>query len=122
VKVIIFKNNTLGQIKWEQMVFEGNPEFGVDLQPIDFAAYARACGAAGFTVDDPARVEAVLGEAFRQPGPAVVEAVVDPNEPALPGHVTMDQAWHFAKSLIRGEKYRKDIIETVLEDKVREVV
>ena len=38
VKVIVIKNNTLGQIKWEQMVFEGNPEFGVDLQPIDFAA------------------------------------------------------------------------------------
>ena len=29
VKVIVIKNNTLGQIKWEQMVFEGNPEFGV---------------------------------------------------------------------------------------------
>src|SRR5205085_12054765 len=53
VKVIVIKNNTLGQIKWEQMVFEGNPEFGVDLHPIDFALYARACGAAGFTVDDP---------------------------------------------------------------------
>ena len=29
VKVIIIKNNVLGQIKWEQIVFEGNPEFGV---------------------------------------------------------------------------------------------
>ena len=37
VKVIVIKNNVLGQIKWEQMVMEGNPEFGVDLQPIDFA-------------------------------------------------------------------------------------
>src|SRR5207248_8978734 len=91
VKIVVLKNNTLGQIKWEQMVFEGNPEFGVDLQPLDFAAYARACGAAGFTVDDPAKVEATLSEAFAQPGPALVEAVVDPNEPPLPGHVTMEQ-------------------------------
>src|SRR6185312_7163319 len=30
VKVIIIKNNTLGQIKWEQMVMEGNPQFGVE--------------------------------------------------------------------------------------------
>src|SRR5215831_8613071 len=45
VKVIVVKNNTLGQIKWEQMVFEGNPEFGVDLQPIDFAGIAMKCGA-----------------------------------------------------------------------------
>jgi len=122
VKVIVIKNNTLGQIKWEQMVFEGNPEFGVDLQPIDFAAYARACGAAGFTVDDPEKVGQVLSEAFAQPGPALVEAVVDPNEPAMPGHATLDQAWHFAKALIRGEKYNKAIIKTVLEDKIREIV
>ena len=25
VKVVIIKNNVLGQIKWEQIVFEGNP-------------------------------------------------------------------------------------------------
>lgn len=122
VKVIVIKNNTLGQIKWEQMVFEGNPEFGVDLQPIDFAAYARACGAGGFSVDDPTKIEQVLAEAFAHPGPALVEAVVDPNEPAMPGHATLDQAWHFAKALVRGEKYNKTIIKTVLEDRVREVV
>jgi thiamine pyrophosphate-dependent acetolactate synthase large subunit-like protein len=29
-------------IKWEQMVFLGNPEYGCELQPIDFAAFARA--------------------------------------------------------------------------------
>jgi thiamine pyrophosphate-dependent acetolactate synthase large subunit-like protein len=26
IKVVIIKNNSLGQIKWEQMVFLGNPE------------------------------------------------------------------------------------------------
>ena len=41
--------------KGEQMVFEGNPQFGVELQPLDFAMYARACGADGFVLDDPAR-------------------------------------------------------------------
>ena len=41
VKIIVIKNNTLGQIKWEQMVFLGNPEYVCDLQPIDFAAVAR---------------------------------------------------------------------------------
>ena len=56
IKVVIIKNNTLGQIKWEQMVFLGNPEFGCDLQPIDFAAFARACGGTGFTIEDPGQV------------------------------------------------------------------
>jgi pyruvate dehydrogenase (quinone) len=122
VKVIVIKNNTLGQIKWEQMVMEGNPQYGVDLQPIDFAAYARACGAGGYTVDDPANVRQVLGEAFAHPGPALVEAVVDANEPPLPGHATMKQAWNFATSMARGEKDRGEIIKTILKDKIREVI
>ncbi|HEY7309853.1 MAG TPA: thiamine pyrophosphate-dependent enzyme [Gemmataceae bacterium] len=100
VKVVVIKNNVLGQIKWEQIVFEGNPQFGVELQPIDFAAYARACGAGGFTVDDPAKVDEVLGQAFAHKGPAVVEAVVDPNEPATSRWIrrgTSPRGWCAAK-------------------------
>src|SRR5204863_2177631 len=41
VKIVIIKNNTLGQIKWEQMVFLGNPEFGVELEPIDHVKLAE---------------------------------------------------------------------------------
>lgn len=37
IKVCVIKNNVLGQIKWEQMVFLGNPEYGVELQPMDCA-------------------------------------------------------------------------------------
>jgi pyruvate dehydrogenase (quinone) len=122
VKVIVIKNNVLGMIKWEQMVMGGNPQFGVQLHPIDFAGFARACGAAGYTVDDPHQVEGVLGEAFGHPGPALVEAVVDPNEPPMPGKIKMTQALHFAEALARGQKDRWDIIKTVIKDKVREVV
>jgi pyruvate dehydrogenase (quinone) len=122
VKIIIVKNNVLGQIKWEQIVFEGNPEYGVELQPIDFAAYAVACGAAGFTIEDPAQAESVLRQALAHPGPAVVQAVVDPNEPPMPGNITTEQALKFAEALIKGQRKRFDIIKTVIEDKVREVV
>jgi pyruvate dehydrogenase (quinone) len=122
VKVLIIKNNVLGMIKWEQMVLEGNPEFGVELQPIDFAAFARACGAAGYTITEPDEAEAVLREALAHPGPAVIEAVVDPAEPPLPGHVTTKQAWNFAKALARGQEDRWEIIKTVAENTVREVV
>jgi pyruvate dehydrogenase (quinone) len=122
VKVIIIKNNVLGMIKWEQMVLEGNPEFGVELQPIDFAAFARACGAAGYTITEPDEAEAVLRDALAHPGPAVIEAVVDPTEPPLPGHVTTKQAWNFAKALARGQEDRWDILKTVAENTVREVI
>jgi pyruvate dehydrogenase (quinone) len=122
VKVIVIKNNVLGMIKWEQIAFEGNPQYGVQLQPIDFAAFARACGAPGYTIRDPREVESVLGEAFAQPGPALVEAIVDPNEPPLPGQITTEQAWHFVEALARGQKDRWEIIKTVVENKIREVV
>ena len=122
VKVIILKNNVLGMIKWEQIAFEGNPQYGVQLHPIDFEAVAKACGVAGYTVDDPKLVESVLREAFNHPGPAVVQAVVDPNEPPLPGKITTEQAWQFAKALTRGQKDGWEIIKTVVESTIREVV
>jgi pyruvate dehydrogenase (quinone) len=122
VKVVIVKNNTLGMIKWEQMVFLGNPEYGCELQPIDFAAFARACGGTGFTVDDPAQCRAVLDQAFATPGPVVVEAIVDPFTPPMPPKVTAKQAEKFAESLIKGEPNRSKIALTVLADKVRELV
>jgi pyruvate dehydrogenase (quinone)/pyruvate oxidase len=122
IKVVIVKNNALGQIKWEQMVFLGNPEYGCDLQPIDFAAFARACGGAGFTIDDPAECGRVLDEALAAPGPVIVQAVVDPYEPPMPAKVTLEQATKFAKSLARGEPDRSKIAWTVLSDKVRELI
>jgi len=122
VTVIIIKNNVLGEIKWEQVALEGNPQYGVELQPIDFEAHAKACGAAGFTVEHPKDVERTLKAALAHRGPAVVQAVVDPNEPPFPGKITTKQALRFAKALARGEKDRWDIIKTVLEDKVREVI
>lgn len=122
IKVIVIKNNTLGQIKWEQMVFLGNPEYGCDLEPIDFAAFARACGAQGFTIEDPAECGAILDQALATPGPVVVDAIVDPFVPPMPAKVTVDQAKKFAQSLARGEPNRSKIAWSVLSDKVREMI
>ncbi len=122
VKVIVIKNNELGQIKWEQMAMDGNPEFGIDLQPIDFALHAQACGATGFTLDDPKDAEDALRKLLAHPGPAVLQAVVDPNEPPLPGNITLEQSVHFAEALAKGDKNRWEIIKTIAENKVREVV
>jgi pyruvate dehydrogenase (quinone) len=122
IKVVIIKNNTLGQIKWEQMVFLGNPEYGVDLQPIDFASFAHACGAIGFTAEDPAECGQVLDEFLNTSGPAVLQAVVDPFEPPMPAKVKAEQALHFAKSLARGEPNRKKIALTAISDKIRELI
>jgi pyruvate dehydrogenase (quinone)/pyruvate oxidase len=122
IKVVIMKNDSLGQIKWEQMVFLGNPEYGCDLQPIDFALFARSCGATGFTIEDPAACLDTLRRAFATEGPVVIEAVVDPHTPPLPANITAEQALHFAKSLARGEPERREIVRTILKDKIRELI
>jgi pyruvate dehydrogenase (quinone) len=122
VCVVVIKNNVLGQIKWEQMILEGNPEFGVELQPIDFALVAHACGAKGFTIERPEDAEHVLREALAHDGPTVVQAVVDPNEPPMPGKITTEQAVHFSEALARGQKDAMKIIKTIAEDRVHEVV
>ncbi|HEY3568442.1 MAG TPA: thiamine pyrophosphate-dependent enzyme [Thermoanaerobaculia bacterium] len=122
IKIVIIKNNALGQIKWEQMVFLGNPEYVCELQPIDFAGFARACGAEGFTIEDPAACGDALDEALSRPGPVVIEAVVDPNEPPMPPKVTARQAAHLAEALAKGTPHGGKIALTVASDKVKEMV
>jgi pyruvate dehydrogenase (quinone)/pyruvate oxidase len=122
IKIVIVKNNSLGQIKWEQMVFLGNPEYGCELHPIDFPAFARACGGEGFTIENPSDCGRILDQALATPAPVIVEAVVDPFVPPMPAKVTLDQATKFAESLARGEPNRSKIAWTVLSDKVRELI
>lgn len=122
VKIIIISNYTLGQIKWEQMVFLGNPEFGCDLHPIDFAKFAEACGGKGYRLENPEDCGAVLDEALAYDGPVIVDAIVDGQEPPMPAKIEYDQAKQFAISLARGEKYRSKIVKTIAKDRVKEMV
>ncbi|HEY7123663.1 MAG TPA: thiamine pyrophosphate-dependent enzyme [Ktedonobacterales bacterium] len=118
IKVIIIKNDVLGQIKWEQIVFLGNPQYGVELEPADFAAWARAAGAEGYRVADPANVKDVMRAFLASPHPAVLEALVDPNEPPMPGKVKPEQAVKFAKALVKGQPQGKRIALTAFRDKI----
>jgi len=79
VKIILLKNNSLAEVKFEQVEL-GNPSFGCDLSPIDFVAFARACGAEGYRCERPEEVRLALQAALRSQGPALVEAIVDPDE------------------------------------------
>ncbi|HEY3043683.1 MAG TPA: thiamine pyrophosphate-dependent enzyme [Vicinamibacterales bacterium] len=118
IKVVIIKNNVLGMIKWEQMVFLGNPEYGVELQPIDFVKFAEACGAIGFRCEAPEEARPALEAMMLADGPALVEAIVDPFEPPMPARVKAKQALHMAESLARGEPNRGRIALTLFRDKV----
>jgi pyruvate dehydrogenase (quinone) len=122
IKIVVIKNNYLGQIMWEQIAFLGNPEFACDLQPIDFAAVARGFGMAAFTLEDPKRAPAIVDEALNHKGPVLIEAVVDPFLPPLPPKITPDQALHFAEAIARGTPARGKIMKAILGEKTRELV
>ena len=122
IKFVIIKNNTLGQIKWEQMVFEGNPEYQCDLMPVDFVAFAKAMGGDGVKVEDPTKAAAQFEEALAMPGPVIIEAVVDQYTAMLPAKIKPNQAVKFAESLMRGEPNRIKIALTAASDTVRQVV
>jgi pyruvate dehydrogenase (quinone) len=122
IKVVIIKNNTLGQIKWEQMVFLGNPEYGCDLIPINFSEVAHACGGIGFSLDEPKECGRVMEEFLNAPGPCLLEATVDPLTPPLPPKVSTRQALRLAESLARGEPHGRQIALTAVADKVKELI
>jgi pyruvate dehydrogenase (quinone) len=122
LKVFIIKNNSLGQIKWEQMVFLGNPEYECDLQPIDFAAVARGFGWQSFTIKEASEAGQIIDAALAVQGPALIEAVVDENEPPMPASIKAQQALHFAESMARGTKDWEKIAATIAKDRIRELV
>jgi pyruvate dehydrogenase (quinone)/pyruvate decarboxylase len=82
VKILLLKNNSLAEVKFEQRDL-GNPEFGCALSPIDFVAFAKACGADGFRCTQPDEVRPAIAAMLASPVAALLEAVVDANEPPL---------------------------------------
>jgi len=96
VKVFVFNNGGWGLVRME-MQAAAMPAFqkGVRLRNPDFALFAQACGGAGFRIAEPQALRETVGQALAEPGPAVVDVMVDPNEiPAMP-HVDLAKVWKF---------------------------
>jgi pyruvate dehydrogenase (quinone)/pyruvate decarboxylase len=84
IKIVLLKNNALAEVMFEQREI-GFPNYGCELPPIDFVAFAKACGADGFHCERPEEVRPAIQAALASPRAALVEAVVDPEEkPAKP--------------------------------------
>lgn len=122
IVVILIKNDVLGQIKWEQIVFLGNPEYGVELQPIDFTKIAEACGGMGIKVVKNEELRPALAMALSSGKPTLVEVYVDPFEPPMPPKVELKQAAHLAEALAKGQSHPKRIALTLFRDKLNELV
>ena len=121
IKVIVNNNASLGQIMWEQLVL-GYPEYGIRFgRAPDFAPWAQACGGKGIRVDKAGDVEGAIKEALSFEGPALVDVLVNPDEPPMPGKVEYEQAKGFVKAFLAGQPRKSTIASTLFRDKITEM-
>jgi pyruvate dehydrogenase (quinone) len=103
--VIVLNNRDLNMVTWEERVLAGDPKFEASQTLPDFryADYARSLGLDGIRVDSATDVAPALDRALSADRPFVVEAVVDPDVPPLPPHITLEQAKSFTTSVLKGD-------------------
>lgn len=100
VKVVVLNNGTLGFVEME-MKAAGFVDTAVTLKNPDFAAMATAMGIKGVRVEDPAKLEGALRDAFAHKGPALVDVVSARQELAMPPKATFEQAYGFSLFLMK---------------------
>jgi thiamine pyrophosphate-dependent acetolactate synthase large subunit-like protein len=77
VKVVVFNNNALGMIGWEQEL-DGYPNYSTDLCNPNFAEYAASSGGMGSRVEEPSELRPSLEKALASSKPALVDVITDP--------------------------------------------
>src|SRR3954462_12435473 len=103
--VLVLNNRDLNMVTWELRAQSGEPKFDGSQEIPDFpyAAYAESLGLMGLRVDRPEEVGRTWDVALRADRPVLVEAVVDPEFPMMPPHVTLKEAMAYAKSVLKGD-------------------
>ena len=116
--VLVLNNRDLNQVTWEQRALAGDPKFEATQQIPDFpyARYAESLGLMGVRIDRPDQIAGALERVLDADRPAVLEAVVDPNVPPLPPHITLEQAKNFASSVLKGDADALGFIKQTIKD------
>ncbi|HZT17768.1 MAG TPA: thiamine pyrophosphate-requiring protein, partial [Dongiaceae bacterium] len=111
--VCVFNNEDLNQVTWEQRVMNGDPKFDASQQipNVPYHRFGELLGFKGIYVDDPARLAGAWDEALAADRPVVLEVKTDPEVPPLPPHITLDQARHFAHTLLAGDPRETSVVK-----------
>jgi pyruvate dehydrogenase (quinone) len=114
VKLVVLDNSGFQFVHIEQQE-AGIQPFGTKFANPDLAKVAEAIGLTGIRLEDPGEVPDAVAEFLATPGPALLDAVVDPYALSLPPHVSFGEAegfsLSFAKQALNGNL--DDVIETV---------
>ncbi|HEX4478249.1 MAG TPA: thiamine pyrophosphate-requiring protein [Polyangiaceae bacterium] len=111
--VLVLNNGDLNQVTWEMRAMEGDPRYEASQSLPDFpyARYADLIGLKGIRVDRPEDLGQAWESALSADRPVVLEAIVDPDVPPLPPHITLKQAKAFGMTLLRGDADEGGIIK-----------
>ncbi len=122
--VLVLNNRDLNQVTWEQRVLDGDPKYNASQQIPDFhyAEYARNLGFEGIKVDHPDQVRPAWEKAFKSTRPVLIEAMVDPEVPPLPPHITFEQAKNFTLSMFKGDSRWSSMLKQSFKDKVEDFI
>ncbi|HEU5361739.1 MAG TPA: thiamine pyrophosphate-requiring protein [Gaiellaceae bacterium] len=120
--VLVLNNQDLNQVTWEQRAMEGDPKNPMTqrIPEVHYAEFARLIGLDGVRVDSVDAIDAAWEEAFAADRPFVIDAIVDPEVPPLPPHITVEQAKHFLKALKGGDPHSREMITESFKQKVLE--
>ncbi|MBC7231115.1 MAG: thiamine pyrophosphate-binding protein [Actinobacteria bacterium] len=80
VRVLVINDNMYRVLNLRQRLQCAGRILGTCHGNPDFAALARTFGAAGWRLERPEEIVPVLREALSAPGPAVVDAIIDPDD------------------------------------------
>jgi pyruvate dehydrogenase (quinone) len=121
--VLVLHNNDLNQVTWEQRAMEGDPKYEASqtLPDFPYARYAELLGFKGIRVDAPDDVGPAWEEALAAGVPVLYEAIVDPEVPPLPPHITLQQARHYLTAAA-GDPDRGSMIMESLKQKLVQYV
>ena len=101
LKVVVFNNREWGLVHLE-MEEAGLPAFeGSNFPNMDFAAFALACGAQGFSAKTPDQLDDALQRLLAAPGPAILNVFIDPAELPVMPHIKLDQIWRFGLAKVK---------------------
>jgi pyruvate dehydrogenase (quinone) len=116
VVVLVLHNNDLNQVTWEMRAMAGDTRYVASQELPDFAyaRYAELVGLRGIRVDRPDDLAAAWDQALSSPMPVVIEAVVDPDVPPFPPHITLQQMQSFGMSLLKGDTGRGGVVRQAL--------
>jgi len=122
--VCVFNNRDLNMVTWEQRVLAGDPMYAASQKIPDFPAarYAELVGLHGIRVENPDDLADAWTEVLGAGKPAVLEALVDPEIPPLPPHITGDQMKKMTRAMVKGDPEAIGVMEKSLRAKVEELL